>query len=905
MKLTLRISYQTHWGQRIFVSGNIPELGNGDKNKALEMSYFNGEQWELALNIKANKKFQFEYSYFVKDEKDKILDEWGGTRVIEILPTWGKTYVIQDQWKAVNNSQNAFSTSPFTDVFFKGLSVKSTKTTYKKSISHIFNLRLPFDISGLSVCIIGGTKLLGDWDWDKAVELKQISTFEYSLMLDLSSSIFPIEYKYGLYNAETKKVIELEAGDNRKLTFAPKNKEEKVIVNDENFIREFDQWKGAGVAIPVFSLRSKKSFGTGEFNDIKLLVDWAVKTDMKLIQILPINDTIATHTWVDSYPYAAISVFALHPIYLNLEKAGKLASKLTQNIITELGDKLNQNDTIDYETVMNTKLRYIKQIYSESKEALKTDVKFKTFVKENSSWLKPYAAFSFLRDLYSTVDFSKWGKYSEFSSSVSNEINDEKSQHFADVELHYFTQYHLHLQLLEASDYAHKKGIILKGDIPIGIYRNSVDAWTEPHLYNMEMQAGAPPDDFAVKGQNWGFPTYNWDEMAKDDYLWWTQRLQKLSAYFDTFRIDHILGFFRIWQIPMHAVEGILGYFNPALPIKVEEFSAKGLDFDASRYCKPYIREHILINIFGDKKDYIKNTFLVDKGYGVFEMKDGFETQREVEKYFKVDESTTSEERAEIDVIKKGLYDLIADIMFIEVDGENGKDYHPRHTLQHTHSFMELDDNSKQIVDNIYNDYFYHRQEEFWKDRAMEKLPSIKNATNMLICGEDLGMVPSVVPGVMDELGILSLEVQRMPKDTGIEFFHPASAPYLSVVTSSSHDMSTIRGWWEEDYERSQRFFNNILGHQGLAPYYADSWLVKEVVNQHLYSPAMWAILPIQDFVGMNETLRLQNAKAEQINIPAIIPHYWRYRFHLNLEDLLKEDDFNNSVKEMINRSGR
>ncbi len=449
------------------------------------------------------------------------------------------------------------------------------------------------------------------------------------------------------------------------------------------------------------------------------------------------------------------------------------------------------------------------------------------------------------------------------------------------------------------------KGIILKGDIPIGIYRNSVDAWTEPHLYNMEMQAGAPPDDFAVKGQNWGFPTYNWDEMSKDGYAWWTNRLQKLSAYFDTFRIDHILGFFRIWQIPMHAVEGILGYFNPALPIKKEEFGEKGLSFDSDRYCKPYIREHVLINIFGDKIDYIKRTFLVDKGYGVYNMKDEFATQRQVEKYFKVDESTTLEERAEIDTIKKGLYDLIADIMFIEIEGENGMEYHPRHTLQYTNSFKELDDYSKGIVDSIYNDYFYNRQEEFWKDRAMEKLPSIKNATNMLICGEDLGMVPAVVPGVMDELGILSLEVQRMPKDTGIEFFHPANAPYLSVVTSSSHDMSTIRGWWEEDYERSQRFFNNILGHQGLAPFYADSWLVREVVNQHMYSPAMWSILPMQDFVGIDDKLRLDDAKVEQINIPAIIPHYWRYRFHIDMEDLLKEDDFNNNIKEMVKKSGR
>ena len=676
-------------------------------------------------------------------------------------------------------------------------------------------------------------------------------------------------------------------------------------MQDENFVREFNEWKGAGVAIPVFSLRSKNSLGVGEFSDLKLLVDWSVKTDMKLIQILPINDTIATNTWVDSYPYAAISVFALHPIYINLEKLGKLSSKLSQEIVGELREELNSKSSVDYEKVMKTKLRYIKQVYSEVKGTLKTNASYTKFVNENSDWLKPYAAFSFLRDFYETVEFSKWGRFSIFSKDLLNEITDDKSKHFNDIELHYFTQYHLHIQLLEASEYARKNGVILKGDIPIGIYRNSVDAWMEPHLFNMEMQAGAPPDDFAVKGQNWGFPTYNWDIMAQDSYLWWTKRLQKLSAYFDSFRIDHILGFFRIWQIPMHAVEGILGYFSPAIPIEASEFTGRGLNFDVDRFCKPYIREHILVDIFGNNIDYVKSTFLIDRAYGQYDFKEEFSTQRKVESYFKVDESTTLEQKAEIDFIKKGLYDLIADIMFIEVEGVNGKEYHPRHSLQKTHSFIEIDNYSKEIINQIYNDYFYKRQEEFWKARAMEKLPSIKNATNMLICGEDLGMVPSVVPGVMNELGILSLEVQRMPKDTNVEFFHPANAPYLSVVTTSSHDMSTIRGWWEEDYQRAQKFFNQILGHNGLAPYFADSWLVKEVVNQHLYSTAMWTVLPIQDYIAMDEDLKLEDAKAEQINQPAIIPHYWKYRFHITMEDLLKEDNFNNMLKGMVKKSGR
>ena len=147
------------------------------------------------------------------------------------------------------------------------------------------------------------------------------------------------------------------------------------------------------------------------------------------------------------------------------------------------------------------------------------------------------------------------------------------------ISIYYFIQFHLHLQLLEATNYARANGVVLKGDIPIGISRNSVEAWTEPHYFNLNGQAGAPPDDFSVNGQNWGFPTYNWEVMEQDDYSWWMKRFRKMSEYFDAYRIDHILGFFRIWEIPMHAVHGLLGQFVPSLPMSREEIESYGLPF--------------------------------------------------------------------------------------------------------------------------------------------------------------------------------------------------------------------------------------------------------------------------------------------------------------------------------------
>jgi 4-alpha-glucanotransferase len=225
--------------------------------------------------------------------------------------------------------------------------------------------------------------------------------------------------------------------------------------------------------------------------------------------------------------------------------------------------------------------------------------------------------------------------------------------------------------------------------------------------------------------------------------------------------------------------------------------------------------------------------------------------------------------------------------------------------MPETLSYQLLDNHSKHYLYELYVDYFFRRQDQFWKKEAMLKLPELKRSTNMLICGEDLGMVPACVPGVMKELAILSLEIQRMPKDPKKEFFHPNDAPYLSVVTPSTHDMSTIRGWWEEDRAATQRFFNNELGQWGTAPYFCEAWINRIIILQHLYSPAMWSIFQLQDLLGMSESLRRENPNEERINIPADSRHYWRYRMHLPIEQLIQENEFNAELKAHVVRSGR
>lgn len=221
-----------------------------------------------------------------------------------------------------------------------------------------------------------------------------------------------------------------------------------------------------------------------------------------------------------------------------------------------------------------------------------------------------------------------------------------------------------------------------------------------------------------------------------------------------------------------------------------------------------------------------------------------------------------------------------------------------------TRSFLELDHDLKCRLDDLYVDYFYRRQEGFWQARGYEKLPVMRRASPMLLCGEDLGMVPDCVPGVMRELGILSLEIQRMPKSSKVDYSDPAHAPYLSVVSPSTHDMPTLRGWWREDPHATADFAWKMLG-AAFPPLELSGELAARIIVQHLQSPAMWAVFPLQDLLAIDEDLRHPDPDAERINVPAIMPYYWRYRMHLGLEELAAADAFNAKLRDLLGKSGR
>lgn len=891
MKVHFYLHYHTQFGESCWVSIN------GQTPQAL--SYLNDEYWHGTFEVESSQHREIRYQYGFQNKSGVYTAEWERDRVLPLNADQTGALVTVDYWNDPAAIENTFYTQPFQKIFFRQHTDNKAEGS---SATHVFKVKVPLLTADEVPCLLGHGIALRNWDTAAPLLLEREGAW-WTLRLDLGRERSPLGYKYGIWNTRTHRFVGFEDGSNRTVyPFQDGEHQARTYVHD-GFLRLGKRsWRGAGVSIPVFSLRSENSFGVGEFTDLAALADWAASAGLKMIQLLPVNDTSATHTWTDSYPYAAISAFALHPIYLNpAAVAGKKHAALLKSYAKQQ-KALNAESAVNYEGVMTAKWAIFRELYAAMKAEWQQDQAWQQYYAENKNWLAPYAAFCYLRDENGTADFSRWITHQVFDAKALEKLLDPKAKNYDAIAIHLFVQWHLHLQLSAATAYAHEKGLAVKGDIPIGIYRYSCDAWVAPELYDMRRQAGAPPDDFAEKGQNWGFPTYNWARMKADGFAWWKQRFAQMSLYFDAFRIDHILGFFRIWSIPLEDVEGIRGQFVPALPITERELHERGIGFNYERFCKPFINDQVLWDVFGNYADAAL-PFLEITGKGTYQLKPEFDTQRKVEAWFAAQDKADPQ-------LQQGLYDLLTNVIFLDLpeksnDTQEGWMGAIRFGVDKTSSFKYLDGALQQRLTDLHTNYFYRRQDDFWQQEAMDKLPALKRGTDMLICGEDLGMVPACVPDVMAALAILSLEIQRMPKQVGSTFLHPKDAPYLSVITPGTHDMSTLRGWWEENRALTQRYFNEILHHGGHAPFYCEPWVVRQILEQHFQSPAMWSIFQLQDLLGMSAALRRENPEEERINVPANPKHYWRYRMHLSLETLQEQSDFTGEIRSMVLAGGR
>lgn len=810
MKITICVHYRTEWGEQLSLV-----LADGTR---VEMSCA-GEEWRAVLNVPKRTK-QLCYSFEVLSDGATVRSEWGATRCVALSGVTD-SLTIEDAWSD-RPSNRAFYTSLFTDTVFAH-AVEPMPALGASGLR--IEVEAPTLARGERLALLGNVPSLGAWGTEHVCPMCHIGESRWAVVLDCSEMA---EYKFVVTDAVTGEVVRWEDGENRRLMPV----KGATIVRGLR-LRDAIHWRGAGVAVPMFSLRSESSFGVGDFADLHLLADWCHKCGGNIIQILPINDTTMTGTWKDSYPYNANSTIALHPLYIRLESVARLRKKADRERFERLAKELNALPAVDYERVLAAKFEYLRIAFAEQGAKCLSGREYKEFVAKNEGWLTPYAVYSVLRDKYKTPNFNKWGKYAVYSAKECAKLAEKYAEQ---VDFYRFVQFHLDRQLHAAIEYGHSLGVALKGDIPIGVSPISVDAWVSPELFVMTSSAGAPPDDFSVTGQNWGFPIYNWDEMAKDGYAWWKTRFRKMAEYFDAYRIDHILGFFRIWEVPLDAVNALLGEFNPSLPFTADEIRWRGFDFDPSRDVA---------------KDYASDN-----------------------------------------------------VLWLEYRHKPGH-YYPRITPFDTERFASLSDGQKHAFAEIHNEFYYRRHNDFWKDIADSRLSMLVETTRMLTCGEDLGMIPDCVPEVMQRQQILSLEIERMSKDTGVEFGDVMHYPYMAVCTTSTHDMNPVRAWWRENRETTQHYYNNVMQWWGDAPEDATPEVCREIVNRHLASPAMLTILPLQDWLSINGAIRYADPEAERINVPANPTHYWRYRMHLTLEDLLASDEFNKDVEYLIKANYR
>lgn len=865
--VSFKIDYGTRWGEALEAVYTLDGPGGLSVSGTCRLTTADGFLWSGSVVIDRPGRLVYAYRV-VRDGATEAAER--GERHSLLVEEGAGAYELTDSWND-GDVPGVVSRLPG----------RQTAPVLAVGPGHLFCLTAPDLPDGEYWAVLGSTPELGAWDVSNARRLQPVGGNCWIFALPESEAGEAFEYKYVRLHVDG--TVEWEQCCNRRADGGKGRK------------RRDDIWAGmggvlprlAGVVVPVFSLRSEHSCGIGDFGDLRRFVGWAASVGMKAVQLLPVNDTTSSHTWRDSYPYSSVSVFAFHPIYMDLEALA--GSDLADEYAAIAGERrrLEQFGAVDYEAVMAMKLAFIRVCFERRGDDEMSQPACQAYFRDNVGWLKPYAAFCCLRDEQGTADFRKWGEWSEYDTVKIDErrVRDPSFSHEYDFYL--YTQFKLHEQMTAAHDEARRLGVLLKGDIPIGICRDSVPAWVDGRLFHFDGQAGAPPDDFARDGQNWGFPTYDWDAMAHEDYAWWKARLRHMARYFDAYRIDHVLGFFRIWEIPSSQVYGLLGHFRPALPLSVAEMEEAGFRFDTKMTVPRFSKREL------DKRigaEAAAAYFVEDSG--AWSPRPGADTQRAVM------------ETVGPGPLRDELMALLADVLFIE-DKERRGFYHPRVAAQLTSAYVGLDASQQAAFNHLYDDFYYVRHNGFWREEALKKLPPVVGSTAMLPCAEDLGMVPASVKGVLEQLEILSLEIERMPKEPWVRFGRSENNPYLSVATISTHDMPPLRLWWHEQPDAAQEYWTRMLGQAGTVPEWPDGPTCEAIIVRHLACPSMLCLLAVQDWLSMDEALRSSCPEEEQINNPANAAHYWRYRVHLTVEQLESADSFNRKVRKLIEESGR
>ena len=890
--IEFNIQYDAPEGGVLYLRHALEDNGN-ITNGVLSLREIRKGWWQGSMDVSEDYDHIL-YGYELICNGKSVSNEWGEIPHRLRFNCVNSKYIVYDMW--LDSPVGYYEqTNLFRFFDNRGITLDEPSINwYNRSVT--FSLYVSGLRKGERLYLAGDADVLGAWDPKRALRMQQRVPNRWSVTFDVETILRgAIYYKFIAVGEDGS--VRWESGNNRHILLPDFEPGTNYFYQLDELHFESQKLRIAGTVIPMFSLRSAHDWGIGDFGDIKLMADWLSATGQNVLQLLPVNDTTVCGGNEDSYPYNCVSVFALNPIYTDMSQLPQLSNAKRNAYYSKEREKLNAAETVKYAQVYRLKISYLRELFDETSADIQSCESYREFCRRESSWLEAYSLFRFLSTrLHSNI--WDWAEYPYYDTTTKERVFADHSDAARETEFYKYVQYLLFTQLSDAHKYANSKGVALKGDIPIGVAPNGVDVWCDRKQFNLQVSAGAPPDMFSADGQNWGFPTYNWQAMAADGYAWWRRRLQYMSNFFDAYRIDHILGFFRIWEIPRTIKSGLLGSFSPNMPFTREEIEASGLEFDETLLTKPYINDEILKKLFPRKARIIAELFLDRSTDGTYTSKPEIENSNTLEYYIYERASNLSAP------LKSALVRLYGNVLFIRDLNEPDK-FVPRILGNETEAYEQLDFGDRIAYDHLYEEYFYNRHTMFWYHEGMRKLAPLLESTSMTACGEDLGMIPACVPWVMKNLQIVSLEIQRMPKLYGETFARPESYPYLSVATPSTHDMSTIRGWWKEDSSLSQQFYSNVLHFEGKAPEEMDGRIARAILQQHLHSPSAFAFIAWQDWMAMDERLRRANAEDERINVPSNRDHQWCYRMHIPLEQLMQERAFNDALRTMIADSGR
>ena len=624
-----------------------------------------------------------------------------------------------------------------------------------------------------------------------------------------------------------------------------------------------------GVVVPLFSLRSKESVGIGEFLDLVPLGKWAKKCDLDLIQLLPVNDT-----GEESSPYSARSAFALNPVYIRLQEV-EGASEVLGDEPLKQSKKYDESSRIPYLDVVRYKRDALGRIFDAKENEISANRELKKWIDDND-WVNSYAEFCARKAENNEAPWKSWKEESHINES--------------DILFQKWMQWVAEKQFLKAVEELNKTGIRLKGDIPILINEDSADVWHYPQFFNLGDRAGAPPDMFCYSGQNWAFPTYKWDNLEQDNFTWWRKRVIHASKFYHAYRIDHVLGFFRIWVVPESEFTGILGHFAPSIPIYMNQLLQAGIPRETVHYLtNPNFGEEQLKNWFGFDTEKAKGKYFepLPNAQGRYILRHEYRSERAI---MSLDEAQP---------VKDALLNAYWDRVF--VPNSTDEILYPYWYWYNAPVLLTLPEYEANTIKGIIKAN-EASQEDLWSQNGHKLLNVLVRETDMLVCAEDLGAVPACVPGVLENLEILSLRVERWTRDWKLKdqpYIPPSKYPRLSVCTSSNHDSSTLLGLWNEsDFDRN--LFWQHIGQSGNAPGVLTAEHIKLIIKNLLKSNSLLAILPIQDLMALSHKFISKNPEEDRVNTPGTIgPQNWSWRMACTLEDLLKDTRLNNTIAEL------